>query len=152
VPTTRRSRVLAASPGQVWATVGDPTQLPRWWPKVVRVERFGGDGFTEVLATDRGRSVRADFRIVEREEGSLLRWAQDVEATPFERILRASETTVRVERARGGDDGGAPARVTVEQRQRLQGVAALGGFLVRRATRRILDEALDGLETVFGRG
>ena len=38
----------------------------------------------------------------------------------------------------------------LELRQRLRGVAALGGFIVRRATRRIVDEALDGLEEVHG--
>ena len=44
------------------------------------------------------------------------------------------------------------ARVGVEVRQRLRGVAALGGFIVRHATRRIVDEALDGLEEVHGTG
>jgi hypothetical protein len=40
--------------------------------------------------------------------------------------------------------------VTLELRQRLRGPAALGGWLVRRATGRILDEALDGLAEVHG--
>jgi uncharacterized protein YndB with AHSA1/START domain len=146
VPTTRRSRVLAAPPGVVWGTVGNPAQLPRWWPKVVRVEGADAGGFTEVLATDRGRSVRADFVVVERRSGELLRWRQEVEGTPFERILRSSETAVRVETA-----GEGRARVTLEQRQRLRGAAALGGVVVRRAGRRILDQALDALEEVHGR-
>ncbi|HSD80555.1 MAG TPA: SRPBCC family protein [Solirubrobacteraceae bacterium] len=146
MPTTRRSRVLAAPPGIVWRTVGDPTQLPRWWPKVVRVEGADARGFTEVLATERGRSVRADFVVLERRAGELLRFRQEVQGTPFERILRSAETEVRVD---GAGDGA--SRVTLEQRQRLRGVAALGGFLVRRATRRILDGALDGLEEVHGR-
>jgi len=148
VPTTRRSRLLAADAASVWATVGDVTQLPRWWPKVTRVEAVRGDAFTEVLATDRGRSVRADFRVLERHDGEVLRWRQDVEATPFERILRSAETTVRVQPSASG--GG--TRVVLEQRQRLRGVASLGGFVVRRATRRILDEALDGLQGLFGSG
>src|SRR3954447_20430413 len=135
MPTTRRSRALDAAPAAVWATVGDVTQLPRWWPKVTRVEGVRSDHFTEVLATDRGRSVRADFRVVDVREGTLLRWAQEVEGTPFERILRSAQTTIHVEPA----DEHRGTHVVLEQRQRLRGVAALGGFLVRRATRRILD-------------
>jgi carbon monoxide dehydrogenase subunit G len=146
VPTTRRSRVVAAPQGVVWGTVGNPTQLPRWWPKVVRVEGADDRGFTEVLATDRGRSVRADFVVLEHSTGQLLSWSQEVEGTPFERILRSAETAVRLEPA-----GEASTRVTLEQRQRLRGPAALGGLLVRRATRRILDQALDALEEVHGR-
>jgi uncharacterized protein YndB with AHSA1/START domain len=146
VPTIRRSRVLAAPPGTVWGTVGSPTQLPRWWPKVVRVEGADAQGFTEVLATERGRAVRADFVVTERRAGELLRWRQEVEGTPFERILRSAETSVRVEAA-----GERQTRVTLEQRQRLRGAAALGVVVVRRAGRRILDEALDALEEVHGR-
>jgi uncharacterized protein YndB with AHSA1/START domain len=147
VPTIRRSRHLAAPPGTVWGTVGNPTQLPRWWPKVVRVEGADARGFTEVLATDRGRSVRADFVITERQAGERLSWRQEVEGTPFERLLRSSETTVRLQAA--GEGG---TRVTLEQRQQLRGSAVLGGFVVRRAGRQILDHALDALEEVHGRG
>jgi carbon monoxide dehydrogenase subunit G len=146
VPTTRRSRVVAAPPGVVWGTVGNPAQLPRWWPKVVRVEGADDRGFTEVLATARGRSVRADFVVLERSAGQMLAWGQELAGTPFERILRTAETAVRLEPA-----GEAATRVTLEQRQRLRGAAALGGLVVRRATRRILDEALDALEEVHGR-
>jgi uncharacterized protein YndB with AHSA1/START domain len=146
VPTIRRSRLLAAAPATVWGTVGDPTQLPRWWPKVVRVEGADAHGFTQVLATDRGRAVRADFVVTERRAGELLRWRQEVEGTPFERILHSAETAVRLEAA-----GEQQTRVTLEQRQRLRGAAALGGLVVRRAARRILDQALDGLEEVHGR-
>ena len=45
----RRSRVVAASPDEIWATVGDPYHLPRWWPRVERVELVRGDGFTQLL-------------------------------------------------------------------------------------------------------
>ena len=67
-----------------------------------------------------------------------------MEGTPFDRILRSAETTVRVTPEGDG------ARVGLEVRQRLRGVAALGCFIVRHATRRIVDEALDGLEEVHG--
>ncbi len=143
--TTRRSRTLAASPQAVWATVADPHHLPRWWPRVTRVEGVDGRGFTQVLTTDRGKAVRADFRLQERRAPELCRWTQDVDGTPFERILAASVTEVRLAPA----DAGA-TRVTLELQQRLRGSARLGGFLVRRAARRQLGDALDALERLHG--
>jgi uncharacterized protein YndB with AHSA1/START domain len=130
---------VAAAPAQVWATVADPHHLPRWWPRVQRVEGVTREHFTEVLSTAKGRSVRADFRILETRPPELCRWTQEVEGTPFERLLDRSETEVRV--AADVDD----ARVELVVRQRLRGSARLGGFLVRRATARVLDEALDAL-------
>ena len=55
-------------------------------------------------------------------------------------MLGDAVTEVRIEPAEEGSS------VTIEQRQKLRGLARLGGFLVRRATRRVLEEALDGLE------
>ena len=59
--TVRRTRLLADPPDAVWRTVGDLYQLPRWWPKVLRVEAVADGRFTEVLQTERGRDVRADW-------------------------------------------------------------------------------------------
>jgi hypothetical protein len=42
-------------------------------------------------------------------------------------------------------------QVTITLRQRMRGLARLGGFLIRRAGRRQLDEALDGLEAIVVR-
>jgi uncharacterized protein YndB with AHSA1/START domain len=145
VPNVRRSRTIAASPEQIWRTVCDPHHLPRWWPHVQRVESVTPDRFTEVLATDKGRAVRADFRVLESSAPEVRRWSQDVDGTPFERLLRSAETEVRL-----APDGAGGTRVTLTIRQRLRGVGALGGFLVRRATRKLADEALDGLEGVHG--
>ena len=64
MPTIRRTRVIAAAPERVWATVADPHHLPRWWPRVARVEGVDGRHFTEVLRTDRGKAVRADFTVI----------------------------------------------------------------------------------------
>ena len=41
-------------------------------------------------------------------------------------------------------------RVTIEQRQKLRGQMRFGGLFLRRATRKRLDEALDGLERACG--
>ena len=141
MPTTRRSRTIAASPDAVWRVAGDPNHQPRWWPKVQRVESVQADAFTRVYGTSKGRPVRADFRVEEQGERRRL-WRQVVPGSPFERILQSLETLVVVEPA---DDG---ARVTLEINQKLRGLSKLGGFLVRRATRKQLDEALDGLERV----
>jgi uncharacterized protein YndB with AHSA1/START domain len=147
VPTVRRSRTLRATPEEVWAVAGDPYHLPRWWPRVTRVEGVKGDAFTQVLTTAKGVPVRADFRVVESSPPSLRRWEQQVVNTPFERILVASAVEVRVERA-----GEAATVVSLTLAQRMRGLGVLGGFMVRRAARRQLDGALEGLEALVQRG
>jgi uncharacterized protein YndB with AHSA1/START domain len=126
----------------VWDVVGDPHHLPRWWPRVQRVEAVEGGRWTSVFATDRGRTVRADFEVLRSSAGQAVAWRQDLEGSPFGRVLEDAVTEVRLE-----GEGGAATRVTVELRQKLRGFARLAPFLVRRANRRLLDEALDGLET-----
>jgi uncharacterized protein YndB with AHSA1/START domain len=144
VPVTRRSATVAAPPADVWRTVADPHQLPRWWPRVERVEGVDGRGFTQVLRSDRGAVVRADFRFTRREKPRAVGWSQEVEGTPFARLLRAAETEFAL-----APDGARATRVEVRLAQRLQGVSRLGGFMVRRAARRQLDEALRGLAALF---
>ena len=139
MPTTRRSRTVQGDADDVWRVVGDPNHQPRWWPKVQRVESVDPGAFTRVYGTSKGKPVRADFAV--EDAGPRRRvWRQALEGSPFERILRSAETEVSVEPAGGG------AVVTLEVRQKLRGLSRFGGFLVRRATRRQLDEALDALE------
>jgi uncharacterized protein YndB with AHSA1/START domain len=64
VPTARRSRTIAASVEEVWDVIRDPHHLPRWWPRVNRVEDVDGGAFTEVMTTAKGNVVRADFQLV----------------------------------------------------------------------------------------
>jgi uncharacterized protein YndB with AHSA1/START domain len=146
VPRVRRSRTIPATPEQLWRTVCDPHHLPRWWPRVQRVEAVDAERFTEVLGTEKGRSVRADFRVLESTAPEVRRWRQEVDGSPFERLLRGADTEVRL-----APDAAGGTRVTLTIRQRLRGIGALGGFLVRRATRRQADEALDGLARLHGR-
>ena len=144
MPRTRRSRTMHATPEQVWRTVCDPHHLPRWWPRVQRVEGVDREHFTEVLNTDKGRSIRADFRVVESRAPEVRRWIQEVEGSPFERLLRSAETEVYLERDGDG------TRVTVTLSQRLRGVGAFGAFMVRRANRQVADEALERLGRLHG--
>ena len=162
MPTARRSRTIAAPVEELWALVSDPHHLPRWWPRVTRVENVEDDAFTEVMRTRKGKAVRADFNVVHNDQPThALTWAQRVEGTPFARVLRSSETILRlVPRAvadglPSGDNealtAGGATEVTIELRQALVGVfPRLGGFMVRRAAAATLDEALDGLERIYG--
>ena len=140
MPVTRRRASVAAAPATVWQTVADPHQLPRWWPRVERVEGVSGSGFTEVLRSDRGAQVRADFRIGQRNKPRTISWEQDLDGTPFEKLLRRSETVVTLE-----PEGEGATRVELRLEQRLQGISRFGGFLVKRAARKQLDGALDAL-------
>ncbi|HEY7621341.1 MAG TPA: SRPBCC family protein [Solirubrobacteraceae bacterium] len=144
MPTARRSRTIGAAPARVWQTVGDPHHLPRWWPRVERVEGVRGDRFTEVLGTERGHSVRADFRVVESRAPERRVWEQELEGSPFERVFAAARTEIALSPYEGG------TRVTLVVRLRLRGAARLGGWVVRRATARVLDEALGALEALHG--
>jgi carbon monoxide dehydrogenase subunit G len=144
VPSVKRRAVVAATPPIVWQTVADPHQLSRWWPRVQRVEGVDGRGFTEVLRSDKGATVRADFRIAVKHKPTAIAWAQDIDGTPFAKLLRSSET--RVTLAAAGPDA-----TTVEVRldQKLHGVSRLGGFLVRRAARKQVDDALAALVDLY---
>lgn len=144
MPTVRRTRVLPAPRDAVWAVVADVHAQARWWPRVARVEGVTPEGFTQVMQTKSGRPVRVDQRFVAQDEPYVRSWTQEIEDTPFERVLRAAQTTIRVE-----PDGQDAARVTLEQRQRMRGMSRFGGFLVRRATRQTLDTALDGLQSTL---
>jgi uncharacterized protein YndB with AHSA1/START domain len=141
VPTARRSRIVAAPLEELWETIGDPHHLPRWWPRVERVEDVEDGAFTELMRTAKGKAVRADFRLLETDwQAHSLTWEQQLEGTPFARVLRESRTQVSLEPAEGG------TRVTIELEQKLTGFfPRFGGFMVRRAAAATLDEALDGL-------
>jgi uncharacterized protein YndB with AHSA1/START domain len=146
VPNTQRTRTIARPAGDVWELVSDPHHLPRWWPRVARVEGVEGESFTMVLASPRGRMVRADFQMLTLDERALtLRWSQHVEGTPFARLLSSAETELHLE------PRGTATEVAIELRQALTGIfPRLGSSRVRRAARATLDEALDGLERLVG--
>jgi uncharacterized protein YndB with AHSA1/START domain len=166
VPTARCSRTIAAPADELWLLVRDPHHLPRWWPRVTRVEDVEGDAFTEVMRTAKGRLVRADFNLVDADERRrALRWSQRVEGTPFGRLLKSAEIEVRLTPVDAHGAGtsatdashrphassGVATEVTIELRQSLTGFfPRFGGFMVRRAAAATIEQALDGLERISG--
>jgi uncharacterized protein YndB with AHSA1/START domain len=154
VPTARRSRTIAAPSQQLWELMRDPHHLPRWWPRVTRVEDVEADAFTEVMKTRKGKLVRADFSVVCDEAERTLTWVQRIEGTPFASVLESAETELRL-----APREEAVTEVTIELRQQMAASSArhnsflrlaprFGGRLVRRAALATIDEALDGLERV----
>jgi uncharacterized protein YndB with AHSA1/START domain len=176
MPTARASRTIAAPVDELWELIGDPHHLPRWWPRVNRVEDVtltgaGEQGaFTEVMKTAKGKTVRADFELVQAKGGERsLRWRQRIAGTPFARVLKTAETEVSLRPAPAGSpplvgapaDGSSdsdgvseagPTEVTIELHQTLSGFfPRFGGHMVRRAARATIEEALDGLQRIHGR-
>jgi uncharacterized protein YndB with AHSA1/START domain len=154
VPTARRSRTIAAPVQDLWELVCDPHHLPRWWPRVERVEDVADGAFTELMRTAKGKAVRADFLLVRADpQTHTLMWQQQLEGTPFARVLHSSETQLTLQSEGPGEGVGeaGATTVTIELRQKLGGFfPRFGGFMVRRAAAATLDEALDGLERVSG--
>ena len=141
----RRERVVPAAPAEVWRILSDPTRLAAWWPGVSRVEEASREAWTTVLVSKTGKSVRADYSLVEAEEPQRLVWRQEVAASPFERLLRESTTEIALAPDPGG---GTSVRLTLDQRQR--GWARFSPFQLRAAARRQAEAALDGLAELLG--
>jgi len=133
------TRTVGAAPAAVWALVADPRALGRWWPRTERVEGVSADGWTTVLRSDRGRVVRADWRLDEEVHGSRRAWSQAIAGTPFERVI--TERRVEVRLAAAGDG----TEVTLELRQRSRKLGRVGDLVLRGPARRELDAALAGL-------
>jgi len=138
--------MIAAPVGEVWKLVSDPYSLPRWWPRVGRVENVDGkDGgrrsqWTKVLETSEGRGVRADFRCLSSAENERYVWAQQLEDSPFAKHLRSSEIEIRLR------PEGDRTEVELTSNQTLRGMSRLGSPMMRSGQGDILEEALEGLE------
>ena len=147
MPRVTRSRLVAADSGRVWELVSDPHSLPRWWPKTVRVEDVRGEPgeaeWTAVLETKRGTGVRADFRCTGASVGERYAWEQQIEGTPFERVLRAARLEIGM-RPEGGS-----TEVTLTSEEALRGISRLGSTMMKGAARGRLDDALTGIERVL---
>ena len=140
MPEVTRARTVAAPLERVWELVSDPFHLPRWWPSTARVEDATAVAWTSVLKTPRGATVRADFTRTDYEPPRRIGWRQELEESPFERVFSAASTAIRLE-----PESDSATRVEVTAVERLRGRYRLGGWLVRRAARKRLDEALAGI-------
>jgi uncharacterized protein YndB with AHSA1/START domain len=141
----RRERTVPAPPAEVWRIVSDPNRLAAWWPGVSRVEEASREAWTTVLVSRTGKSVRADYTLVEAEEPERVMWRHEVEASPFERLLRESTTEIALAPE---DGGGTRVMVTLDQRPR--GWARFSPFQLRAAARRQAEAALEGLAELLG--
>jgi hypothetical protein len=116
------------------------------------VEDVGGGGgagerrarWTAVMETEKGRTVRADFRCTSAAESKRYVWEQELEGSPFERILAASSVQIDLEPA--ADDR---AKVSLRSMQKLRGLSRLGSPMMRGGSGRNLDAALDGIEAAL---
>ncbi len=141
MPVVKAQHGFSAPLERVWKVVSDPYSLPRWWPRVQRVEEVSDEGWTMVLVSDRGKPVRADYTLADARPMERLEWRQELQETPFERMLSSSR--ILIELAPGAADG--ETQVLLRSTERLRGLARLGSPMVRRATRKRLDEALEQL-------
>lgn len=150
MPNVSRSAVLPVPPDRVWKVVSDPAALPRWWPRVQRVESVertpSGERsqWTKVLGTREGRGIRADFRCLHSTNARRYVWEQQLEGSPFSRHLSSAVTEILLEPVGEG------TKVTLNSRQTLRGLSRLGDPLMRGAAKKLLDEALNGLSTALG--
>jgi uncharacterized protein YndB with AHSA1/START domain len=146
MPTVTRTRVVPAPPERVWRVVANPERLVDWWPRVQRVEEADAHSWTTVLASERGRrALRADYTLVDEQHPHRRSWRHEVAESPFERVLASSVTEVELTAA---ENGRTAVRLSMELG--LRGFSRLGGIQIRRATRKTLDGALDGLARVAG--
>ena len=143
----RRERLVPAAPVEVWRIVSDPTRLAAWWPGVSRVEEASREAWTTVLVSKTGKSVRADYSLVEAEEPERVLWRHEVEESPFERLLTESTTEIALAPDAGG---GTVVSLTVDQRPR--GWARFSPFQLRAAAGRQAEAALEGLAELLGDG
>jgi uncharacterized protein YndB with AHSA1/START domain len=141
----RRERVVSAAPAEIWRIVSDPARLPAWWPGVSRVEEASREAWTTVLVSPKGKSVRADYSLVEAREAEWLQWKQELEETPFERLLSASVTALELVPE---TEGGTRVRLTLDQRAR--GWARFSPFQLRAAAAKQAEGALEGLAELLG--
>jgi uncharacterized protein YndB with AHSA1/START domain len=126
VTGVERSRSLAAPPAAVWAVISEPQRLAGWWPRTERVEGVTAEAWTLVLRSPKGKLVRADHRLTASELERRRAWELVVAGTPFERLVRDSQTELRLVPDADG------TAVTLSGRRRLRGLNRLGAPAVRR--------------------
>ena len=96
------------------------------------------DRWTQVHMTKKGRPVRIDFTLLASDPPWRRMWRQEIEGTPFERVLGEAVTEI------GLDPHGDGTTVTIEQRQKLRWLFPHRRLPPRRATGDKLDPGAGG--------
>jgi mxaD protein len=119
---------IAAPPEAVWAVIGDPLGVPRWYPTYVDSEVEGG-----MRRLHRADGVVLEERLLERDDATRYYSYEVVSGVP----LRNHHASFRVEEAPGGsrvvwttrgetpDGGDIRDRLEGRQREALEGLRAL---------------------------
>ena len=146
MPRVKRSRTVAADPDAVFGTSSRPHHLPRWWPlgpaRRGRDRRRLDQRDAHAEGQDRPRRLHAR-RVAAAHEDRLAAGGRGVAVRGDPR--RGHDETIDIEPADGESklaSGWSPTRSCT-------GATGSGG-LPRRATKRQLDEALDGIERAVG--
>ena len=140
---------MAASPDRVYDLVSDPTRLPEWWPRVVRVEDVTvGAGterarWTSVLGAESGRLLRLDYRCTGATRPGRYEWEHELDGTPYEKHLARQSVEARIE---GNGDESVVSLTTVNS---LRGTAKIAGFSMKKGQKQLLDTALGSLAGLF---
>ena len=131
--------------------LADPRTLARWWPRVERVKAVTGEGWTTVLRSERGRALRADWRLEADDPPRRRAWGQELDGTPFAKVLAERHVEAQVEPAGEGTpgDAGAASAGPRDGAVRALHVAARGEEGARRRARRAHEGGLVRREQVF---
>ena len=112
--------------------------------RLARVEEVTDDAWTKVFTSPKGRACVPTTPLLESEPLERLLWHQEVEESPFERILAMSSTELLLEDANGG------TRLTVRSGSaRAAGAASRRFSSVPRGYAKV-EGAIDGLKELFG--
>lgn len=96
-----------------------------------------------MLQAKSGRRVGAKLICTAADQETLWRFEQETDGTPFERMLKAAWTEMRLQAE------GPHTLVELELGQRLQGLSRLGALFVRSASGKTAEEALAKLAGVL---
>ena len=105
VPVVSRSRTVPAAPERLWTAVAGPRAPARVVARASSASRTPhARRGPPCSVTPKGRTLRADYTLLESDHPRRLRWRHEVEESPFERILASSVTELELEPAGGGRD------------------------------------------------
>ncbi len=152
----RRSRSLRGRPPRAWRLLADPDNLPRWWPETDarRVASRARPGARPqplhpgLGDRARARPVRADYRCTAATRASGSSGSSRSRAPRSRSSCARAVLEVRV----GEDEGEERSRVTIEARRRCAASRVSAAPMMRRATKRTLEAALDGIERALVAG